>query len=31
MQAKIMQENSNPGTRRDTFAPLLILVNDYYI
>jgi hypothetical protein len=31
MQAKIMQENSNPGTGCYTFDPLLILVNDYYI
>jgi len=31
MQAKIMQENNNPGIGTPTFRPLLILVNDYYI
>ncbi len=31
MQAKIMQENSNPSISRPTFGALLILVNDYYI
>lgn len=31
MQAKIMQENNNPGIGASSFEPLLILVNDYYI
>ncbi len=31
MQAKIMQENNNPGIGTRGFRPLLILVNDYYI
>ena len=31
MQAKIMQENNNPGIGTPTFGALLKLVNDYYI